>query len=194
MKGIYFIFLYFLLSIFSRINGQTILKQNLEQDSASKEYPVPPKNKNMLFYLQRTHNTNTIIYELNYNKDSSINEIEPVKVYWIRYADAGEVTPLSAVQKNFAYGVTSFLIDKEKKWFKITLKAYDKINIYIMNTQKDKNYHAYVKINGVLSEMINIFFKTEGGTFWSPNVVYVDLVGKDIHTQKTTIERFKPIK
>ena len=192
MKTYYLILIFFLAGICWEINAQSSPKKNVPMDSASKTYPVPPANNNMLFYLQRTHNTNTIVYSLKYNSDSTVNEKEPVNVYWIRYADGGGIAPLSSVQKSFAYGVSSQCFDKEKKWFRVNLVAYEKVDIFIMNTSHDKEYHAFTKINGKLAQLTRVFFKTDGGTFWKPNVVYVELTGKDIITGNVVLERFKP--
>lgn len=188
----YYLVLIFSLFAFHSLHAQGDQKQNAAQDGAAVVYPVPPANKNMLFYIQRTHNINTIVYELNYNKDSSLNETEPVKVYWIRYADNGEILPLSGVQKTFAYGVSATLTDKEKKFYKLKLTAYDKREIYLMKTKVNDYYRAYMTINGLLCVLTKIFFKTDGGTFWSPNVVYVELTGKSLSNGKTVVERFKP--
>jgi hypothetical protein len=192
MKHYYCIQIFFLLFSFGKMSGQTGQEKKIKQDSTAKVYPTPPANKNMLFYIQRTHNTNTIVYELNYNTDSTINEKEPVKVFWIRYADNGEILPLSSIQKTFAYGLSAKLIDKEKKTFKLTLTAYDKREIYLIKTRSNTDYHAYININGSLSILAKIFFKTDGGTFWSPNISYVELVGRSISNGKTVVERFKP--
>ena len=48
------------------------------------KFPTPAGNPKQLFYLQRTSNTNTIVYELNY-KNGLLDEDEPVHVFWIRY-------------------------------------------------------------------------------------------------------------
>lgn len=193
MRCIYGAIVCFLLFVCISLKSQSIQQSYAEQDSISKTYPVPPANNNMLFYIQRTHNTNTIVYDINLNKDQTINESEPVNVYWIRYADKGEIMPLSLIQRKFAYGVSSTLIDKEKKIFKIKLKAYGKREIFLMKHKSSNNYHAYIHINGTLSVLTNIFFKTDGGTFWSPNVVYIELTGSNITTGKVVVERFKPI-
>lgn len=189
MKKIYALLVLYFTFCLATMQAQTTIPI---KDSVSKTYPVPPESKHMLFYLQRTHNTNTIVYAINYNADSTINEKEPVKVYWIRYADKGETLPLTSVQKQFAYGVESKEIDKEKKWFKINLTAYNKTEIFIMNSTADKNYKAFTKINGKMAILKRVFFKTDGGTFWNPNVVYVELAGKEIANGKPTLEQFKP--
>ena len=46
-----------------------LILQGFAQEQA---FPVPTGNSKQLFYLQRTHNTNTIVYELNY-KDGIID-------------------------------------------------------------------------------------------------------------------------
>ena len=80
-------------------------------------YPKPEDVENMLFYVQRTINSNTIVYTLNQDKDGNLNEAEPIKVYWIKYAQGGKVDPLTYIQKNYAYGVESTIFDKVKKSF-----------------------------------------------------------------------------
>lgn len=193
MKQAYLIYFCFSLFVFGELSGQSNQKQIMEKDSSSKKYPIPPANENMLFYIQRTHNINTIIYEINYNKDSTINESEPVKMYWIRYADKGETISLSRVQKTFAYGISSSLIDKEKKSsFRLKLTAYDKKDIYLLKTKTDNRYHAYININRTLSMLKKIFLKTEGGTFGIPNVIFVELTGRSIADGKFVVEKFKP--
>jgi hypothetical protein len=37
-----------------------------------------------------------------------------------------------------------------------------------------------------------VFIKIEGGSFWLPNVIYVELKGIDPATGKEITERFKP--
>jgi hypothetical protein len=185
--------LFSLISFLKVLYGQSLQNLNLYKDTSANAYPTPPANKYRLFYIQRTHNINTIIYEVNYNKDSTINETEPIKIYWIRYADKGEILPLTNVQKTFAYGVNAKLIDKKKKSFLIKLKAYDKREIYLIKTKPDRTtFQAFININGKLSVLSKIFIKTEGGTFWRPNVLFVELTGVSPTTGKIVSERFKP--
>jgi hypothetical protein len=38
-----------------------------------------------------------------------------------------------------------------------------------------------------------IFIRVDpGGTFWSPNIIYMELKGRDEATGKEVMERFKP--
>jgi hypothetical protein len=162
------------------------------ETSPADTFPVPPNRKNLLFYVQRNHNINTIVYDLNYNADSTINEEEPVHAYWIRYADAGETRELSYLQKHYAYGINAKLIDRDKKTFKLDFAAYNKREIYLKKSAIDNRYHAYISIQGKLALLTRVYIHIEGGTFWVPHVKYLELKGKDISSNAIITERFKP--
>jgi hypothetical protein len=152
-------------------------------------FPTPPVSKITQFYVQRTPNTNTIMYDLNI-KDGVINEQEPIKIYWIRYADKGEKKDLSYIQRKFAYGVKTSKISSDK--FKVLFAAYDKIPFYIMKSTAG-NYHTYVELDGKLVELKRIYIKIDpGGTFWAPNVKYVEFKGIETGSNKQIIKRINP--
>ncbi len=63
-----------------------------------------------------------------------------------------------------------------------------------MNLRKGEEgkYHIFATIAKKQAILNRIFAKIEGGSFWLPNVVYVELKGTDPATGKEVIERFKP--
>ncbi|MDB5273221.1 MAG: CDP-alcohol phosphatidyltransferase [Chitinophagaceae bacterium] len=154
--------------------------------------PVPPLNKNMLFYLQRTTNKNTVVYELNLKEDGSLDEEEPVHPYWIRYTEDGGKAELSYIQRNYAYGLHAVLTDKKANTYKLNFVSYGKLDIYLMKSTADQAYHTYVKLDGKLIMLQKIFVRIEGGTFWFPHVPYVDITGKDTGSGKLISHRFIP--
>ena len=72
----------------------------------STAFPVPSGGAKQLFFLQRTPNSNNIIYELNY-KDGVVDKEDPIPVFWIRYKEEGQKEDLNYIQRKFAYGVKS---------------------------------------------------------------------------------------
>jgi hypothetical protein len=62
----------------------------------------------------------------------------------------------------------------------------------LMPSPKDNKYHVYATINQKQALLNRIFIKVDGGTFWSPNVVYMEMKGTDPVTGKELVERFKP--
>ena len=166
-----------------KINFDPIPKDSINPTDT---FPTPSGNKKMMFFVQRTHNINTIVYELNYNADSTINTEKPIHPYWLRYADKGEVKELSYLQNNYAYGINSLLIDKEKQTFKLNFVSYKKRDMYLMKSKYDQKFHAYITIDGKLCSLERVFVKIEGGTFWVPHITYVLVVGRDNNNKKIT--------
>lgn len=155
-------------------------------------FPIPKGIDNMLFYVQRTINANTIVYTLNKDESGKINEKEPIKVYWIKYAQGGKIDHLTYIQKNYAYGVKAQLIDKEKKSFLIEFVSYHKKQFYLLKSPTDNKYHVYGNVNNKLSILNYILVRIDGGTFWIPNVKQVEVNSKDPSNSNKVTEIIKP--
>jgi hypothetical protein len=169
-----------------------IVKQAKDKAGSRDTFPVPPEKSNMIFYVQRTINTNTIIYEVNYNKDSTLNKTEPVHSYWIRYADAGEIKELSYIQRKYAYGLDAVCIDSVRPMYKLNFVSYKKRDIFLAKAKQGNSYKACMVINNKLAYLHRIFVQIEGGTFWVPHITYVEVAGRDISTGKPVSEKIIP--
>jgi hypothetical protein len=152
-------------------------------------YPVPPSNSQRLFYLQRTPNINTIVYDLNLTSDGKLNTDEPVKAYWIRYAENGQKQDLNYIQRKFAYGLTSKVLENGN--YDIRFVSYKKFPLTLMKTE-DGKYHIFAVIAQKQVMLNRIFVKIDGGSFWLPNVTYVEVKGSDPVTGREIVECFKP--
>ncbi len=151
--------------------------------------PTPKGIKNLLFYVQRDPNINTVIYELNLDLNGQIDDKEPVKIYWIRYAEKGEKKDLSYIQRKFAYGLDVKKLSNEK--YEIKFVSYSKLPLYLQKGN-DGKYKVFAQINQKQSVLNRVFVRIKGGTFWVPNVVYVDLIGKDPNTNQNVSRRINP--
>jgi phosphatidylglycerophosphate synthase len=156
---------------------------------AQDTFPIPPRTPNSLFYLQRTPNTNTVICELN-EKDGRVDEEEPVHVLWIRYTEQRQRQELSFIQRHFAYGLKSRSLGNDK--YELHFVSYKKIPLYLMKSPVDNQHHIYATISGRQAILRRVFIKINpGGTFWSPNVEYLELKGTDADTGKELMQRIK---
>jgi hypothetical protein len=154
------------------------------------EYPSPPAHNNRLFYLQRNHNTNTIVYDLNYSNGVLDND-DPVHAYWIRYQEKGQKEELSFIQRKFAYGVKSRKIAGNE--YELNIVAYRKLKMYLKFCP-DGRFHVFTLINKKYSVLTKIYLEIrKGGSPWSPNIDYVDVSGIDPETGQTVTERIKII-
>lgn len=152
-------------------------------------YQALPANVERLFYVQRTPNANTIVYELNIDSDGKLDEENPVHPYWIRYHDKGEKADLNFIQRKFAYGITSKPLGGGK--FDIRFVSYKKFPLTLMKAA-DGKYHIFATISQRQLIVNRIFLRIEGGSFWVPNVRFVEFKGTDPATGKEVTERFKP--
>lgn len=153
------------------------------------KFPTPKGINNQLFYLQRDPNTNTVICELNLDKDGEIDEKDPIKVYWMRYGDNGKKEDLSYVQRKFAYGIQTKSIGNEQ--YELRFVSHKKLPLYLTKSVEDKKYHVYVTVNKKRIQLERIFVRIEGGSFWLPNVKYVELKGINTANKSQITERIK---
>ncbi len=165
----------------------TVTKKVVEEQDT---LPVPPSSSKLLFYLQRSPNSNTILCELNLLANGQLNEEEPVHVSWIRYTEGGVRKELNYIQRVFAYGIKSTPLGNGS--YKLQFVSYKKQEFLLMKSPKDGKYHVYATINQKQSIVQRFFIKVEGGSFWKPNVVYLEKKGIDPSTGKEVMERFKP--
>ena len=150
-------------------------------------FPTPKNIDNMLFYIQRDPNINTAIYAINYQENGKINKSNPVKAYWIRYAEKGEKKDFSYIQRKFAYGLESKSLNDED--FELQFVSYKKLPLILKKTDSDQKYHVFVNVNQKKIQVEKIFVRIEGGSFWLPNVKYAEVTGIDVSSNKTVTER-----
>jgi hypothetical protein len=162
---------------YSRLSASffIVMSTALHLHAQEPNFPVPEGNPNQLFYLQRTPNANTIVYELNY-KNGQLNTDEPVHVFWIRYGEKGQKAELSAIQRSFAYGIKSSMLTPDN--YELRFISYKRA---VMNLKKGANnkYQVYATINQKPAILVRVYLKINGGSFWSPNIEYAELKGVD---------------
>jgi phosphatidylglycerophosphate synthase len=152
-------------------------------------FPVPRGIKDLMFYVQRTPNINTIAYELNYTKTGALDEDEPIHVYWIRYADDGSKKDLNYIQRKFAYGLNVKKLSVND--YELRFVSYTKHPLHLRKAT-DGKYYVFTDIAKKQAVLKRIYLRIEGGSFWVPNVVYIELKGLDAATGKEITERIKP--
>ena len=152
-------------------------------------FPRLEQTQKSLFYLQRNMNVNTIVYDLNFHEDGSINIKEPIDVYWRRFPKdkAPYRKEITWLEHKFAFGYHS---KKEKNGdgFQVELVAYGDRKIRL---KKNKNgrYEAFMDIKGKNCQLTNLYVYADLTNWW-PDVIHVDIYGKDPNTGAIIHERF----
>jgi len=184
-------FLTSILSFLILIGAQSAFANNSPADSLKLpiNYPKPPLTAERLFFVQRTPNSNTIVYDLNIDNKGIIDADEPVKVYWIKYNERGQKEDLNFIQRKFAYGLNFRAIGNGG--YDIRFVSYKKFPMTLLRGT-DGKYHIFAFISHKQAILKSIFVMIDGGSFWIPNILYVEIKGTDPGTGREMVERFKP--
>ncbi len=86
---------------------------------ARPDYPVPADD-DLLFYIQRSTNSNTIVYAANFLPDGTLDPKRPVDAFWRRFNTSGERKPLGYLENRMAYGMRFKKTEKPNQyqiWF-----------------------------------------------------------------------------
>jgi hypothetical protein len=158
--------------------------------SPAERYPTPPDAQNRLFFIQRSSNANTVIYDANFLKNKVLDPKAPVHTYWIRYGEKGQKEELSTIQRTLAYGLYTDAIKPEPNTYEGYFLAYRKRK-FVVKLDSKGNPIALFPINGRLQILKRVFVSVDESNMM-PAVNYIELFGKDQITGKDVYERFKP--
>ncbi|GAA4805561.1 hypothetical protein GCM10023231_38410 [Olivibacter ginsenosidimutans] len=153
-------------------------------------FPTPKDIDHLLFYIQRDPNTNTICYTLNIDKDGKLDLSNPIHAFWIRYPEGGVKKDLNFIQRKFAYGINTKKLSDGS--YDVRSVAYNKLPMRLKKDVKGV-FRIYATINNKEAILERIFIRIgDGGTFWNPDVKYIELKGVEVDSGKKTLMRFKP--
>lgn len=148
-------------------------------------YPIPQDIDDMLFYIQRNLNENTVVYKLNRSNEGVLNLSEPVQAFWIKYTEGGIHEQLNYIQEKLAYGYHCKIINNET--VELQIVSYPSFRIFISKTEAGK-FKAYYKSEGRFVILNNIYVYAEDfGVF--PDVKFVDIHGYDQETKKILLDK-----
>ena len=146
------------------------------------DYPVLADYPELLFYIQRNQNINTVVYEVNMMQGNIINLNEPVKVSWINFQSDGSqvINQLNYIQRKLAFGYHFDIISSELIEFRFV--AYDLLVFYLAKDDKGR-YRIYTRFEDqkILLNMIYIYAE-EIGVF--PQVKFAEFYGETVDTHE----------
>lgn len=155
---------------------------------ARDDYPIPPESATRLFFIQRSVNPNTVVYEAHLRPDGTLDPQQPIQAYWLRYASTGERRALSFVEENMAYGVRAE-VDAPGTW-SVRFAAYGARD---MRLRLDANGKPVLvgQVAGRSARLVSSYLHVREGRLW-PSVTAVDVYGVDLASGAALHERFVP--
>lgn len=154
------------------------------------QFPTPAESDIRLFYIQRSSNINTILYDAKLGSDKKLDAKDPVHTYWVRYTEGGKKQELTGIQRSLAYGLHTKPVASEGGSYEGHFLAYRKRKFIVKLNPKGQPI-ALFPINGKMQILKKVFVKVDESGIM-PSVIYVELWGRDVATDKEVYERFKP--
>lgn len=154
---------------------------------AAAAYPVP-REPNQVFYVQRSMNTNTIVYAARV-RNGGFDPAQPVDVFWRRYEEEGQRQELSGLERRFAFGVKAEPVRGQPGSFLVRVVSYpDRPALLRMAGGVPR---LEIRVAGEPSVLDHAYLHLdEGGSV--PRVRQVDLYGTSLATGKPVMESFTP--
>jgi hypothetical protein len=165
-------------------------KNKTNAPSSVEQFPIPAKTPIQLFYIQRSSNINTIIYDANLGADKKLDPKNPVHTYWIRYTEGNKKQELTGIQRSLAYGLHTKPVVGEANSYDGYFFAYRKRRFVVKQNAKGEPI-ALFPINGKMQILEKVFVKVDESGMM-PSVIYIELWGRDVTTDKEVYEKFKP--
>ena len=144
-----------------------------------------------LFIITRNLNKNQVIYEAGLDKDG-FSVKNPIKVYWIMYGKKGITTEnLNTIEKKIGYGIEITSATKNEVVFNVKSLPENPIKAILIRDKEETKAQALMDINGEESVVSQIYIESKSA-FPLPKVVYIDITGVSLKTNKEITERIIP--
>ena len=140
-----------------------------------------------LFFIERSTNKNIVQYDAHTMEDGNLAREVPMLVYWI--LENGEKENLSKIERKYAYGIESHKRLQDNR-YEIVISALEERKITVKKT--DDGYKAFVLINGREGILERLYVKCVEILPGLPQVLYVDLFGRDGQAKLALTERLFP--
>lgn len=136
-----------------------------------------------LFYIERALNANIIRYDAQVETDGTLDQKEPVIVYWVLNAEDGRRESLNYLQKIKAYGIKVKPNESQGEYL-LTIVSFKErpIRVFMNNGIAS----AETDISGSPALLEKVFIQTTGA-FSRPD--FIEFYGKDAATGEERVER-----
>jgi len=151
-------------------------------------FPVP-EEPDQLFYIERSVNSNTVIYAANLDADGKLDAHNPVTAYWRWYNVDGRKKPLNFMEKMLAYGIKSVKRDG-KSGFSFKIAALPERTIHVDLDGKG-HPEAYGKAGNRWVKLVYVYLVVDDHGLL-PDVTAMDFFGYDKETGKPVHEHVVP--
>jgi tRNA(Ile2) C34 agmatinyltransferase TiaS len=146
------------------------------------------KDKKYLFKIERSRDADVVIYEANLMEDGSLNQKNPIIIYWKKFTTNGKTEPLTKVQNSLSYGLKFLEVTSNETEFQ--LMAFEQSMTLRKNAKGD--YKVYSRIGNQEMEVERIYVWFSNKSYWFPKVGRVELYTKTANTPEILAKVITP--
>lgn len=148
-------------------------------------YPTP-QVKNLLFYIQRNLNINTVAYSLDLQPDGTLNQESPIDIYWVNYEEEVKRKALNNIQK-LAFGCKFCKINHET--FKFNIVSYP-LQEFFLTKNDQGTFKVFSTLQNEMSVVSNIYvYAEEFGVF--PQIKFIEFFGNRVSDDFPTYQKIE---
>jgi hypothetical protein len=146
-----------------------------------------PDDANIMFYIQKNTNPNTIVYALKLGADGKINPDDPMEVFWRRYQEDGARKKLAWLEKTFAFDFKVKAIADKENVFSFSLIAMKEKKMYVTQSKSGKP-NVFMKISGKTARLERIYVMVDDSRRIQ-SVNSMEIFGRDYKTGELVYEK-----
>ncbi len=160
------------------------IEQSAEIMHLRPEFKVPDE-PNQLFYVQRSPNSNTVVYAAKLDAQGNFDSQAPVEAFWRKFNIDGSRQPLNFVERMMAYGV-KLEAHKAGQPIAFTIASLPQRRLTL---SMDAQHHpqATMAIGARTVKVVYVYLQVEEGGLM-PNVPSLDIFGIDTANGKAVHE------
>ncbi len=144
-----------------------------------------------LFYIQRTGNSDTIVYDANTGDHGQFQKNNPVIIYWKRTDKNGLKEGLNYLQRTRAYGIKHVPAGSINEYY-FHLIAYPQRN-FLLKTDDCGHPAVLLTLAGKEAYVKRIFIDLEPAKLGLiPTIHYIEIFGVDVQTGEAVYEKLRP--
>lgn len=156
---------------------------------ARDDFPIPPENPRRVFFLQRSTNMHTIVYEARLADHGRLDAAQPLDVYWLR-GRSQERRPLDFIERTFAFGPRVMADPTAPGTWVVSTAGYPARTARLTLDARGKPM-LVTEVAGRRARLVSGYLELDGSGYM-PRVLAVHLYGIDVRTGAWLHERFVP--
>ncbi len=146
-----------------------------------------PTDENLMFYIQKDVNPNTVVYALKLGPDGKINPNDPIEVFWRRYEEDGRKKKLGWLEKTFAFDFKVRPVKNQSNTYVFSLVAMKDKDIFVTQN-KNGTPRVFMKISGQTAILKRIYVTVDDSKKIH-RVLSMELFGRDFKSDKLIYEK-----